>query len=157
VIAGQDDTVVETPPGETLDADAVEFDTRNDVAVLRVDGLRARPLPLTGPREGEPVAIIGYPEGGPLTAAAGRIGQTRAVVSEDAYGEGRVLRRLTSFRGEVRQGNSGGPAVNDRGQVETTVFASRLGSSGGFGVPADVVRRALASTRGVVSTGECAR
>ena len=50
---------------------------------------------------------------------------------------------MTSLRGKVRHGNSGGPAVNARGEVETTVFASREGREGGFGVPPGPVRDAL--------------
>jgi hypothetical protein len=47
--------------------------------------------------------------------------------------------------------------VNAQGEVETTVFAARVGSRGGYGVPTDVVRDALARAGGRVSTGPCAR
>jgi hypothetical protein len=40
--------------------------------------------------------------------------------------------------------------------VEATIFAARLGSVGGYGVPSSVVRAALDSARGPVSTGACA-
>jgi S1-C subfamily serine protease len=157
VVAGQRDTSVQPPGGEPLDARAVAFDVRNDVAVLRVPGLVARALPLAEPRSGEPVAILGYPEGGPLTATPGRLGPTVAVISEDAYGRGPVRRTITSIRGLVRHGNSGGPAVDARGAVETTVFASRRGSRNGLGVPDDAVREALDGAAAAVSTGPCAR
>src|SRR4029078_11088674 len=39
VVAGEQDTTVTTLFGETLGAEAVAFDSRNDVAVLRVPGL----------------------------------------------------------------------------------------------------------------------
>ncbi len=67
VVAGQDDTIVE-PPGssERYRAHAIAFDPHNDVAVLSVPGLRARPLRLAPPRRGAAVAIVGYPENGPL-------------------------------------------------------------------------------------------
>lgn len=158
VVAGQRDTTVEEPgTGDSLRARAVAYDPRNDLAVLRVQGLGARSLPLGETRPGDPVAILGYPEGGPLSATPARIGRTTFVLTRDAYGRGPVTRAVTSLRGRVRQGNSGGPAVNARGRVETTVFAARVGSEGGFGVPADVVRKALASARGPVSTGPCTR
>jgi hypothetical protein len=35
------------------------------------------------------------------------------------------------------------------------VFASRRGSDGGFGVPSDFVRKALAGSGDPVSTGAC--
>ena len=71
----------------------VAFDRRNDVAVLRVDGLRARPLRLSEPEPGEAVAILGYPGGGAFTATAGRLGRTATVFTADAYGDGPVARR----------------------------------------------------------------
>jgi hypothetical protein len=46
--------------------------------------------------------------------------------------------------------------VNARGEVETTVFAARVGSAGGFGVPPQLVRRALEDSGAPVSTGDCA-
>lgn len=156
VVAGQDDTTVEAPGSDRLDADAVAFDGTNDVAVLRVRGLGARPLRLVEPDSGDAVALLGYPGGGPFTATPGRIGPTATVVTEDALGRRRVARQVTSFRGRVRKGNSGGPAVNARGEVETTVFASRTGSDGGYGVPSDIVRSAVEAARGPVSTGDCA-
>jgi hypothetical protein len=45
VVAGQDDTTVQLGgDGPRLEAQAVAFDAHDDVAVLRVPGLRARPL-----------------------------------------------------------------------------------------------------------------
>jgi hypothetical protein len=46
--------------------------------------------------------------------------------------------------------------VDARGGVESTVFAARLRTVGGYGVPDNVVRAALNSARGAVSTGNCA-
>ena len=142
--------------GESLGAHAVAFDPHNDLAVLRVPGLSARPLATAAPQRGTAVAILGYPGNGPFDVVAGRIGDTASVISEDAYGRGPILRTVTSFSGKVRHGNSGGPAIDARGAVEVTVFAARADGRGGFGVPTSLVRRALASTRGSVSTGPCA-
>jgi len=157
VVAGETDTTVTTLAGTTLPAEAVRFDSHNDVAVLRVTGLRARPLRLVDPRRGTSVAIIGYPENGPFDAVPGRIGSTATVISEDAYGRGPVSRTVTSLSGFVRHGDSGGPAVDASGAVQTTVFAARINGGGGYGVPAPLVRRALDSAGGPVSTGPCAR
>lgn len=156
VVAGEDDTTVTPLSGPTLRAQAVAFDPRNDVAVLRVRGLTTRPLRLVDPAPGTAVAIVGYPENGPLDAVPGRIGRTATVISADAYGRGPVTRTVTGLSGDVRHGDSGGPGVDASGAVETTVFAARRSGGGGYGVPASVVRRALASARGAVSTGPCA-
>jgi S1-C subfamily serine protease len=157
VVAGESDTVVSTPrPARTLRAHAVVFDSRDDVAVLRVPGLKSRVLPTREPERGLPVAIVGYPENGPLSVVPGRLGSTTAVISEDAYGHGPVTRTITSLRGRVRHGNSGSPTIDAAGRVTSTVFASRLGSQGGFGVPSNIVVKLLQhAARRAVSTGSC--
>jgi uncharacterized membrane protein required for colicin V production len=155
VVAGEDDTTVSAPDG-TFRAQAIAFDAQNDVAVLSVPGLSERPLRLVDPRPGASVAIVGYPENGPLDAAPGRIGETATVFAEDAYGR-RTRRTVTSIGGQVRHGDSGGPAVDASGGVQVTVFAARLNGPGGYGVPASIVRHALDSAGRPVSTGPCAR
>ena len=157
VVAGERTTSV-VPPGteRQLAAQVIGFDPKNDVAVLRVPGLGSRPLSLSDPEEKRPVGIVGYPLNGPLDVEAGRIGRTQKVLTDDAYGHGPVERKITSLAGVVRHGNSGGPAIDSNGHVQLTVFASRVGGTGGYGIPADVVRKELESARSPVSTGECA-
>ena len=159
VVAGQDDTRV-LPEGREpgVDARVVHFDPRNDVAVLRVAGLSAPALELAeSPRPGASGAILGFPRNGPYDERAGRLGGTREVVTQDAYGRGPVRRSITSLRGAVRSGNSGGPMVDGRGRVVTTIFAATTsGPRGGYGVPNAVVRSALGDSGREVSTGPCA-
>jgi hypothetical protein len=45
--------------------------------------------------------------------------------------------------------------VDASGAVESTVFAARQNGSGGYGIPAPIVRRDLANARVPVSTGPC--
>jgi S1-C subfamily serine protease len=155
VVAGEDDTSVTTVTGVSLGATAVVFDPHDDVAVLRVPGLDATPLRLVDPNAGAPVAIVGYPLNGPLNATAARIGTTGNVLAQDAYGRGPTRRRVTSLAGRVEHGNSGGPAVDASGAVQSTVFAARAAGDGGYGVPASIVRRDLRRADGPVSTGSC--
>jgi S1-C subfamily serine protease len=158
VVAGQHDTVVVAPSsGVRYRAYALAFDPHDDVAVLRVPGLPAHALPLADPRLGAPVAILGYPDNGPLKAAPGRVGRTAKVLTQDAYGNGPVARAITALAGRVRHGDSGGPAVDRTGAVEATVFAAKVGQAAGYGIPTGVVRRVLASATRRVSTGPCAR
>jgi S1-C subfamily serine protease len=161
VVAGQSDTTVQLAgDGPGLAARAVVFDPGDDLAILHVDGLGGRTLPIAdNPRAGTSAAILGFPENGPYDVRAGRLGSTRTVITQDAYGRGPVQRSITSLRGTVRPGNSGGPMVDTRGRVVTTVFAAaRSGTPGGYGVPNAVVRRDLARAGGgQVSTGPCAR
>jgi S1-C subfamily serine protease len=159
VVAGERDTTIDSVNAPPLPAQAVAFDSKNDIAVLSVSGgLNAPPLEQAEPREGQSAAIMGFPENQPLTMRPARLGRTVTVLSEDAYGRGPVTRKITSFRGEVRPGNSGGPLVDSRGRVVGTVFASRIQGSVGYAVPPDVVDDALADvTKEPVSTGDCVR
>jgi S1-C subfamily serine protease len=164
VVAGETDTHVEVGgnvPG--LPAQAIDFDPHDDIAILRVPGLSERPLPLApNPGAGTSAAILGYPEDGPFDAEPGRIGQTLGVDTEDAYGNGPVLRTVTQLLGRVRPGNSGGPMVDAAGRVIATVFAAisgAPGTGGGFAVPNALVRDQLKlaeSRRAAVGTGPCA-
>jgi S1-C subfamily serine protease len=158
VVAGEDDTTVTLRSGGTLDASAVHYDPRNDLAILRVSGLDVSPLRLA-PQvpKGTAAAVLGYPENGAFTISPARVGRTGQVVSQDSYGRGPVQRKMTPFRGRVRSGNSGGPAVDDRGQVLTTVFAAEQGqgSPGGLGVPDEIVRKALEENLRPTGTGPC--
>jgi S1-C subfamily serine protease len=165
VVAGEDDTVVqERGVGARLDATPVAFDPKNDVAVLRVSGLSGAARPLTlleSPPVGASAAILGFPQNGPFSVRAARLGQTRVVVSEDAYGNGPVTRSMTTFRGVVKPGNSGGPVVDTDGRVLATVFAQSTQTKrhGGYGVPNALVRQAIVAAQtahGGVSTGPCA-
>jgi S1-C subfamily serine protease len=161
VVAGQDDTTVQLEGGGAhLDAEPVWYDPRNDVALLRVPAAEDVPaLPLNvNARPGTSAAILGFPGNGPYRVEPGRLGRTQNIRTEDAYGRGPVERRITTLRGRVRSGNSGGPMVDGRGRVVTTIFAATLGNGqrSGLGVPDTIVQDALARASGPVGTGACA-
>jgi hypothetical protein len=162
VVAGQDDTTVQVGgDGSELDAQAIWFDARNDVAVLRVPGIAGTPAlrRRDGAPEGTAGAVLGFPENGPYVVQPARLGATSTVLTQDAYGRGPVRRAITSLRGRVRSGNSGGPMVDAQGRVVTTIFAATVSDGGesGFGVPDSVVAGALRDAAGPVDTGPCAR
>ncbi len=152
VVAGQRHPTVQVDgTGGGLPAEVVGFDPHNDIAVLRVQGLGVPALSLaSGPVTGESAAILGYPENGPFNAQPARLGQTRITSTENAYGNP-ALRLISSLRGLVRSGNSGGPVVDAEGQVIGTVFAeitnAPAGEPGGFAVPNSVVSAELEKAR----------
>jgi S1-C subfamily serine protease len=164
VVAGETDTTVQVggnPPGD--DADVIDFDPHDDIAILRVPGLQERPLKLAhNTPAGTAAGILGYPLDGPFDVEPGRVGQTETVSTEDAYGNGPVTRSITALRGRVRPGNSGGPMIDRAGQVVATVFAAITGSptgQGGFAVPNALVATQLAKSASLthaVSTQPCA-
>jgi S1-C subfamily serine protease len=156
VIAGSDDTTVTTQDGAELDATPIYYEPREDLALLRV-GAALPTLPISASRQaGENGAVLGYPENGPYTLSPARIGETRATISEDSYGNGPVERTIVAMSGSVRSGNSGGPLVDPRGSVVGTVFAATTtGPRGGFAIPAEQVRDPLRRTAEGVDTGPC--
>ena len=160
VVAGQDDTTVQLRgEGPLLDSDAVWYDPKNDLAILRVPGLAGAPrLPLNvNAQAGASGAVLGFPENGGYDVEPARLGQTATVITQDSYRRGPVQRLITSIRGRVRHGNSGGPVVDGSGRVVTTIFAASTGRQRtGYGVPDSVVKRALGRIRGRVDTGPCA-
>src|SRR5262245_32729490 len=146
VVAGIQTPRVDLPDGDAFVSSVVAFDATNDLAVLRVPGLHAAVLPLAAPERSLPVALVGYPQNGPLTRTPARLGGTADVLSRDAYGRGPVQRQMTTIRGSVQPGSSGGPGVDAQGHVRTTVFARRPRDTGGYGIPSEVVRKVLART-----------
>jgi S1-C subfamily serine protease len=165
VVAGESDTVVQVGGhGPNYPAAPLLFDPHDDIAILRVPNLRLRPLALASvTATGTAAAILGYPLDGPFVAEPGRLGVTERTSTEDAYGNGPVTRSISSLRGRVRPGNSGGPLVDAGGHVLATVFAAITnaprGEAGGFAVPNALVRGALATAAArshTVGSGPCA-
>jgi uncharacterized membrane protein required for colicin V production len=160
VVAGEPKgTTLVRIPGQPLPslADIVVLDVHNDVAVLRVSEVDLKPLRLADPQSGASVAILGYPLDGGLTATPGRMGRTATVLTQDALGRGPVARSITAVAGKVEHGDSGGPALDAAGRVQSMIFAARIGSASGYGVPSSIIRSDLAraGTR-TVSSGACA-
>jgi uncharacterized membrane protein required for colicin V production len=155
VVAGISKPRVDTESARAFVSTVVAFDATNDLAVLRVPGLGATPLVLAQPERSTPVALVGYPQNGPLTRTPGRLGGTADVLSRNAYGRGPVRRQMTAIRGAVQPGSSGGPGVDAQGHVRTTVFARRPRETGGYGIPADLVRKVLAQAGKPVASTSC--
>lgn len=156
VIAGEQDTTVLAPNGQSISARVVYVDAANDVALLSVSSLRAAPLATdqTGdyPR---PVALMGYPRDGRLVATAGTAGAPRTVLAPNAYGRRLRPRQIVPLRGRVQPGESGGPVVDSRGSVVAMIFGGSKTGRNGFAVPVSLVLRGLSSPLKPVSSGSC--
>ena len=122
VIGSGRNIVVKLADGRILDAEVVRRDTLNDLALLRVDARTEDYLTLSRPRTatiGEDVFTIGFP-------AMSVLGQ------ESKFTEGSIsalsgpddLPSLMQISVPLQPGSSGGPLVNDRGEVIGIVIAS---------------------------------
>jgi uncharacterized membrane protein required for colicin V production len=164
VVAGESSThVLLGGRGRSLTAHVLVFDAHNDIAVLRVSGLHAAALRLaSGPAVGESAALLGFPLNGSFALHPARLGATQRTNTTNAYGNPAV-RLISSLRGLVQSGNSGGPLVGADGQVIGTVFAEITNAPprepSGLAVPNRVVRwelRRAARARHFASTEGCA-
>ena len=159
VVAGTDTRTVQPGgKGPLHAAEVVFFDREQDLALLRTRGLGGvSPLELQrNPRAGLSAAALGFP-GGRREVRPARLGNTTETSSVRMQGTARTTSvAVTSFVGRIQPGNSGGPMVDTRGRVVTTVFAKSGEGFGGYGVPNAFVRRALSEAGSApVDTGPC--
>ena len=163
VVSGGDTPRVRISDGPAFEATVVVFDSALDVAVLRVPGLAAEPLALSSSEWGRGArgAVLGYPEGGPLTGRRAAIRAVFDATGRDIYGSEPVLRRVYELQTVVRPGNSGGPFVLTNGQVAGVVFAaSTMDRTTGYAITSQEVQPLVdrATQRSsAADTGPCDR
>jgi S1-C subfamily serine protease len=157
VVAGVSKPVIDRHGGKTYTARVVSFDVRNDVAILSVPRLSGRALQLADPERGQPAALLGFPEDGPYRVTPVRMGRAAKIGTRNIYGKLELGRTVVALRGDVKEGNSGGPIVDRGGHVIAMIFAQRRGSDDGFAVPNDEVESALENAGPPLSTACAAR
>lgn len=160
VVAGTDEVLLDTVLG-VKEARVVLYDPEEDIAVLRAENLDLPALkwaPEPAP-SGVEAIVMGYPKSGPFEAAPARIRERLTINGPDIYATGRVEREAYTVRGTIRQGNSGGPMVNDRGEVLGVVFgAATENTDVGYTLTADEVQGRIGDITQLtepVDTREC--
>ena len=124
VVAGTRSIRVEDPIG--YHAAVVElFDPEFDLAILRVEGLPEPALTIAPNTVGRATkaVVLGYPEGGPLTADRAGVRSQLLATGLDIYGENQSVREVYVVQALVRPGNSGGPLIEPDGVVIGVVFS----------------------------------
>ncbi|STC74001.1 membrane-associated serine protease [Corynebacterium minutissimum] len=142
VVAGTDKVRLDTVLG-LKEADVVYYNSDVDIAVLHSPGLGLEPLPWAEDVAvtGDDAVVLGFPQSGPFSAETARIRDRLTIAGPDIYSTGRVERDAYTVRGNIRQGNSGGPMITPEGQVLGVVFgASVEDSDTGYALTADEVR-----------------
>jgi len=129
--------------GRTYQASVLDFEIAHDIALLQIQAQKLTALPLANSnavRLGEEVRAVGYPLQG---MAGGGVKMTRGSIAGIT-----TIGTLKTFQidAPVNSGNSGGPIVNDRGEVVGIVNA-KLTAEGvegvGFAVPINYARGLL--------------
>jgi len=126
VVAGVEEPVI-SQPNSTLQIQGkvIYIDRQKDIAILFVPGLMGDELTFIGPvTPNELGFVIGYPNGGVLKTIPVSISSEFESLGADIDGKGQVKREVIVFGGEIKPGNSGGPLLNDQGQVLGMVFAA---------------------------------
>ena len=159
VVEGADAIRVSFSNRDTVQAELVGTDPSTDLAVLRVDSSASAltPLPLGDSdlvRVGDPVVAIGNPFGLDRTATAGIVSALqRLIQAPNRF----TIDHVIQTDAPINKGNSGGPLLNDRGQViavNTQIETGGISTGNvgiGFAVPSNTVKDVLAQ---IVQTGK---
>lgn len=119
---------VKFPDGFESPAQVVKTDQTWDLALLRIQRAAVAPVPMaqTNPQLGEPLIIAGYGSG-PYRAA-------RGVCSHYAAPDAQQPMEMFEVSIAARQGDSGGPIVNARGELAGVLFGAGSGMTTGTSV-----------------------
>ncbi|WP_165164829.1 MarP family serine protease [Corynebacterium qintianiae] len=130
VVAGTDTVNLDTVLG-VKSAEVVYYNPDVDIAVLRSEklGLDAIPLARNELASGDNAVVMGFPRSGPFEASPARIRSRINIAGPDIYATGRVEREAYTLRGNIRQGNSGGPLITPKGEVAGMIFGASVDSS----------------------------
>ncbi|MGJ3263199.1 MAG: Do family serine endopeptidase [Salinarimonas sp.] len=149
VVEGAETVEVLMDDGSTFDAEIVGLDPKTDLALLKVEE-RDEAFPFVefapqAPRVGDWVVAIGNPFGLGGTVTAGIVSARGRDIGAGPYDD------FLQIDAPVNQGNSGGPAFDQTGQVigVNTAISSPTGGNVGiaFAIPSETVQRIVAQLR----------
>lgn len=143
---------VNTWDGRSLRAEVTGVAVDTDLAILRLG--EAVDLPVADLSEdvvepGEPVIAVGYPGGGPATVSTGEV---VSLIEGELLDEPADVIRVDA---EIRQGNSGGPLLDEDGSVIGVVFALDITSGDGLAVPIHTLLSRLDGHDLATPTADC--
>ncbi len=159
VVEGADQIRVSFSNRDTVEADLVGTDPSTDIAVLQVEASASAltPLPLGDSdkvRVGDPVVAIGNPFGLDRTATAGIVSALqRLITAPNQF----TIDHVIQTDAPINKGNSGGPLLNDHGQVigvNTQIETGGISTGNvgiGFSVPVNTVKDVVAQ---ILQTGK---
>ncbi|AUI49889.1 MarP family serine protease [Arthrobacter crystallopoietes] len=162
VVASVNEPVVEIPDGRVLPGRVVHFDPVHDIAVLAVEGLDVRPLPVGEElADGTLAAFQGYPAGGPFQSQPATVQGLSTVLVQNIYGADPEELEVYTLAADVEQGNSGGPLLDQDGRIAGLVFAKATDDVPvGYALSLDEIRPVIDNAmvyQETVSAGQCIR
>jgi S1-C subfamily serine protease len=161
VVAGTRGALTIELNGDRYTGRVVSYVSAKDLAVIYVPGLDAPAMEWAAAEAetGDDAIVIGFPLDGPFRATSARIRDVSRVRGPDIYEKATVVREVYTIRAVVRSGNSGGPLIDQSGELLGVIFAAALDDEEtGFALTADEARpvgSAAAERTAAVSTGAC--
>ena len=146
--------MVTLPDGEVVEADLYRGDPDNDIALITIGPGSGLTPPDFGEasslRVGDPVVAIGHALGleGPPTVSSGIVSALERILPS---GNGGLLTGLIQTDAAINNGNSGGPLVNDLGQV-IGINTAKLSSGDRIGFAINI-QNALAAAEDMIAQG----
>ena len=160
VVAGVTSPVVQDSRGRTWPGTVVYMDSEQDLAFISVPKLPLKPLTIgKNASAGSLVTFMGYPKGGPfkaLPATVQGIGNTQTIDADT--GRANAMRQVYQLAADVQHGNSGGPVLDENGNVVGVIFGKATTGQTGYAITATTLKQALAeggNNTAAVSTGSC--
>ena len=138
---GGDEICVQFPDGFQSEAQLLKVDEDWDLAALAIWRPPTPPMPLATevPQPGEPLTIAGYGQSGKFRAAHGLCTQYVSPGINLPF-------EMVETSVTARQGDSGGPMINQHGELAGVLFGSSTGVTSGSYIGR--VRRFLESVQG---------
>ncbi len=151
VVEGANEIFVKLQDGRILRSKKIAaFDVEKDLVVVKLDTPSSRRMVLGDSdqvKTGDPIVVVGNPEGLEQTVSNGLISGMRTVDSEKRF----------QISAPISLGSSGGPVFDEHGAVIGVAFASyREGQNLNFAIPINLLRPLLSRQR-IVSVDDLPR
>ena len=148
VVAGADTVTVNLKDGRKFEAEVTGLDRATDIAVLKIEASDLPSLKFGASDAlmvGQPVVAVGNPFGLGQTVTTGIVSALGRDIKAGPFDD------FIQTDAAINRGNSGGPLLNDAGEVvgiNTAIFSPSGGSVGlGFAVPSALAQDIVADLR----------
>ena len=151
VVEGFGSLELETWDGRRLNPAVVAVGTSADLSIVRVESGVGEAIEMAAedPEPGAAVQAVGYALGGPQAVTQGEVID---YVVDDRLGNGGLIMRVDVH---VVPGNSGGPLIDEDGNVAGVVYAIEIATGYGLVVPVSTLRDALDSDEALNGATNC--